>query len=66
MSMKRMNVAVGSLILIGMLLVMGGVIMKYAGLNLLEPYLNVPTNFFVVANTCFLVALIVDKFDRTD
>lgn len=61
--MKKMNVAAGTLILLGFLLMMGGVIQKLAGLNLLEPIFNQPISTFVVANTCFILALVIDKFD---
>ena len=61
--MKKMGIAVGSLILLGFLLLQVGVIFKMIGINLLHPIFEIPSNFFIVANTCFLVALIVDRFD---
>ena len=64
--MKKIGTGVGTLVLVGMLLILGGVILKFAGLNLLEPLFYMPVSFFVVANTCFLLALVIDKFDRKD
>lgn len=64
--MKKIGTGVGTLVLVGMVLLLGGVILKFAGLNLLEPLFYVPASFFVVANTCFLLALIIDKFDKPE
>lgn len=64
--MKKMSAGVGTLVLVGMLLLLGGVILKFAGLNLLEPLFFIPSSFFVVANTCFLLALVIDKFDKAE
>lgn len=58
-----MNVAVGSLVLLGFILILFGIIFKYSRLNLMEPIFSIPISFFTISNTCFLVALVIDKFD---
>lgn len=60
--MKKMDMAVGSVVLLGFLFLLGGVICKFSDLSLLEPYVTSPAGFFAVANTCFLLALVVDRF----
>lgn len=61
--MRKMNVAVGCLVLLGFVLIMSGVIQKVAGLNLLEPLINASGAAFMAANTCFLLAIVLDRFD---
>ena len=59
---KKMNLAVGSLLLVGFIMIQGGVVLQIAGLNLLDPLFKIPSSAFLIANTCFLVALIIDRF----
>jgi len=61
--MKKMGIAVGTLVLLGFILLQVGIIFKFVGINLLDPVLVIPGNILTAANTCFLIALIVDKFD---
>jgi hypothetical protein len=61
----KMSLGVGVLVLLGLILILFGVIFKLSGLNLLEPQIKEVTNFFIVANTCLLLALIVAKFDKS-
>ena len=63
-TMRKMNAATGSLVLLGLFMVMFGVILKLAGMNLMEPIFNTIGGYFSMANTCFLVALVVDRFDK--
>lgn len=60
-----MSLGVGVLVLLGLILILFGVVFKLSGLNLLEPQIKEVTNFFIVANTCLLLALIVAKFDKS-
>ncbi|MBD3426484.1 MAG: hypothetical protein GF409_04575 [Candidatus Omnitrophica bacterium] len=62
----KMSLGVGVLVLLGLVLILFGVIFKLSGLNLLEPQIKEVTNFFIVANTCLLLALIVAKFDTSE
>jgi hypothetical protein len=63
-NMRKMNVATGSLVLLGFFMIMFGMILKMAGLNLLEPIFYNFSGYFSMANTCFLIALVVDRFDK--
>ncbi|MFQ5952867.1 MAG: hypothetical protein ACE5JK_05635 [Candidatus Omnitrophota bacterium] len=62
--MYKMSLATGSLVLLGFFLIMFGVILKFSGLNLLEPLFYNIGGYFAMANTCFLIALVVEKFDK--
>jgi len=63
--MHKMNLAVGSLVLLGFFMIMFGMILKMSGLNLLEPVFYSIGGYFSMANTCFLIALVVDRFDKS-
>ncbi len=60
--MKKMNLAVGALVLVGFLMLQVGIIFRMSGFNILEPMFEIPQNFFIASNTCFLIALVVDRF----
>jgi hypothetical protein len=62
--MKKMSTGTGTLLLVGFFFILFGIILKFSGLNLLEPVVYQITSYFTVANTCFLVALIVHLFDK--
>ena len=64
--MRKINLAVGARLLLGFLLLQVGVVFQIAGINLLDPILRIPSSFFIVANTCFLVALLVDRFGEKE
>jgi hypothetical protein len=64
--MKKMSIGVGVLVLLGMLLALMGVLYKVTTFNLLAPYLNFPRSFFLIANTCLLLALVIDRFEPED
>jgi len=59
-----MNVATGCLIFLGFILLLGGIASKLMGISILTPYISSFIGYFVGANTCFLMALIVDKFQK--
>jgi len=61
--MKKMNLAVGTLVLLGFILLLAGTILNLSGWNPLHPVILRPVSYYVVANTCFLMALIIDRFD---
>lgn len=55
-----MKIVVDALIIIGMVLALLGVASKLAGTSIIAPVIAVPVNYFIVANFCLLVALIID------
>ncbi len=63
-NMEKMSLGVGVLVLLGLLLILFGVIFKMSGMNLMHPQIKEVSNFFVIANTCLLLALIVARFDK--
>ena len=56
----------GLAILLGFLLVIGGILAKFSGINMMAPFINDISIFFIGANACFLAALIVDYFVTSD
>ena len=59
-----MNLATGSLILLGLLMMVSGVAFKLAGISLLAPHVTTTTGYFTAANTCLLMAIIADRFQK--
>ena len=59
-----MNLATGSLVLVGFILLVAGVVSKLIGVPLMLPLISEGSDFFVAANTCFLLALVIDKFEK--
>jgi len=59
-----MNLATGALIFLGFLFIVLGIASKAMGCSLLSPFIQSTLGYFVGANTCILLALIVDKFDK--
>ncbi len=62
---QKMNVAIGSLVLLGFLFIVFAVILNLKGANLLYPYIKNAVSYLIAANTCFLVALIVSTFGKS-
>jgi hypothetical protein len=60
--MKKMNLAEGSLVLLGFLISLSVVISKVSGLNLLEQIADSEFKLLLVANTCFVIAFIINFF----
>lgn len=60
--MKEMNMAVGTLILMGFIMLLGGVTYKLTGMNFMDPLVQKNQSFFTGANSCFIVALVIDRF----
>ncbi len=61
---RKLGKGVGALLLLAFMLILFGIIFHIAGLNLLEPILSNVAGFFIIANTCLLLALVVDRFDK--
>lgn len=62
--MYKMDLAEGSLILSGFLLILCGVINQLFAFNLLDPIIGSVSASFIAANSCFLVAIIVYLFGK--
>jgi UPF0716 family protein affecting phage T7 exclusion len=60
-----MNLATGTLTFLGFLLLIVGVISRLLELSLLMPFINSYLGYFIAGNTCFLVALVVDKYQKS-
>ena len=63
--MRKLNLAEGVLILLGFILILDALIIKFKGLNLLEQVVKDPGNLLMAANTCFIVAFIVAIFGNS-
>lgn len=59
-----MNIATGSLMFLGFILLVVGAVSKLMGLSLLAPFIASYMGYFTVANTCLLMALVIDKFQK--
>ena len=60
-----MNLATGSLMILGFALLVAGLISKLMGIAILTPFFNSSMGCFMAANTCLLLALAVDKFQKS-
>lgn len=60
--MRKLNLAEGTLVLLGMILLLSAAIIKLKDINLLYPLLTSCVSTLVVANTCFLLAFVVSIF----
>ncbi len=60
--MRKMNLAEGTLVLLGFIFTLVAVIFKISGLNLLEQISSSGTNLLLIANICFIVAFVVTIF----
>ena len=59
-----MNIATGCLTFLGFVFILAGIISKFAGISLFQPFVSSFLGYFIAANTCLLLALIVDKFEK--
>jgi len=64
--MRKMNLAVGILIMMGFLAILSGLILQMKGLNLFDVVFTSSNGYFLAANTCFIVALVLEKFDKPE
>ena len=58
-----MSLAVGVLVLMGFLLSLAGIVVKFTGLNLLAPLCQSALTYILVANAFFILALLIDRFE---
>jgi hypothetical protein len=59
-----MNIATGCLTFLSLIFILSGVMSKFLGISLLQPFFSSVMGYFIAANTCLLLALLVDKFDK--
>ena len=59
-----MNAATGTLTLVGLILLLAGLVSKLLGILILAPFITASINYVIAANTCFLLAIVVDKFQK--
>ncbi len=59
-----MNIATGSLTFLGFIMLVLGAASKLMGVSLLQPLVVSPVGYLLAANSCLLMALIVDKFQK--
>jgi len=59
-----MNLATGSLVLLGLVLMIVGVTSKLMGLSLLAPLFTSYVSYLVAANSCLLLSVIIDKHHK--
>ncbi|MCQ9206810.1 MAG: hypothetical protein NG740_02880 [Omnitrophica bacterium] len=59
-----MNVATGTLTLLGMVFLVIGLASKLIGVSLLSPLFATNSGYLTAANSCFLLALVVDRFNK--
>ena len=64
--MRKMNLAVGILVLMGFLTILSGLILQMKGLNLFDSIFTSSSSYFLAANTCFIIALVIEKFDKPE
>jgi len=59
-----MNLATGSLMLLGLVLAILGLVSKLIGTSILAPLITNYFSYLIAANTCLLLALVIDKFQK--
>ena len=64
--MRKMNLAEGTLVLLGFIFILAAMVLKISGLNVLDPIINTVYGFFLAANTCFLIAFVIAMFDKAE
>ena len=60
----NMNLANGTLIFLGFLSIVLGITSKLMGTSLLTPFVEAPSTYLIIAITCFVVALVIDKYEK--
>lgn len=64
--MRKLNLAEGSLVLLGFLLLLDVAVIKVKSINLLTPLVNDSVGALLAANTCFIVAFVISIFGGQD
>ncbi len=59
-----MNLGSAILMFVGFLLLLAGMVSKIIGLSLLAPFISSYMAYFIGANSCILLALAIDKFQK--
>jgi len=59
-----MNLAVGTLILMGLLSITMGLITEVKGVSILSPYVDTTMGYMMLAIICILLALVVREFEE--
>ena len=59
-----MKVATGALMFVGFIVLMAGIGSKILGISLFAPFFSSAGSYFIAANSCLLLALVVDKFNK--
>ena len=57
-----MNVATGSLTFLGFILLIVGIVSKLMGVSLFAPFISSFLGYFIGANSCLIMALVIEKF----
>lgn len=65
-TVRIMNKAEGTLVIFGLLLLLNAAIFKLSGFNLLYPLSDKVGSFVVGANTCFILAIVISIFDKSE
>jgi len=60
-----MNLATGSLLFLGFVVMILGVVSKFLGISLLEPLIQTNMGYVMATNSCLLFALVIDKFEKS-
>ncbi len=66
MKAVSLSLAVGALILTGLIIMVAGFVLNFKGVNLLPQLVNEADGYFTLANTCFIFAFIVYIFDKKE
>lgn len=59
-----MNLATGTLTLVGLIFLVVGLASKLMCVSLLSPLFGTNSGYLAAANSCFLLALVVDRFNK--
>ena len=59
-----MNLGSGVLMFMGFILIIAGTFSKLTGISLLEPLISSNLGYLAAASICFLLTLIVDRFQK--
>jgi len=59
-----MNLATGTLTLVGLLFIILGIASKLMGMSILSPLVGSNIGYIMLGNTCLLLALVIDKFQK--
>ena len=58
------DVGVGTLLFVGLIILLAGIVTEFMGMSILAPYLKSTLSYFIAGNTCLLLVLVIDKFQK--